>query len=255
MSYTIPWNLESQSIKHILNHNLYGKNQRTALEISLPNTQIVTSSNELYLKTPLQLQNIETSWENLNKLLKLLLEDSVLGAGLVFSPICGSTANFNDTVYEKLCIRWYLVAATMPMFRISSDKPRRDPESLKSQYAKFAVVDAIKKRDKLLLYFNNILIEEEPIIRPMFYNFHDDINTIPLYEQYMIGEALLVAHPMKQNLQNIKVYLPQSKKIWYEFWGGLKINTTGWNTINIIDKDWVMFIAEGYIVPLKLVSY
>lgn len=35
-------------------------------------------------------------------------------------PVCGDTDSFNKSSHETLCIRWYIAAATMPYFRVSS---------------------------------------------------------------------------------------------------------------------------------------
>lgn len=251
MSYTIPWNatVNGDTTKHILRHNSYGQHQRKLFENNLNNVPIVTSSNEVSANIFLHVQNINATWKNLKNVLNIYLEQSLFGRSLISAPICGSNHLYN----EKLCIRWYLLAATMPMFRISSDKPRRNPESLPNKYIRDIVYNAVKKRDMLLPYFYSSLNDNNIVVRPMFYDFYEDDNTLLLDEQYMIGQSLLIAQPLRENLRNIKVYLPQKIKLWYEFWGGQKYSN-GWIKMPVVESDWIMFIAEGHTIPLKWVS-
>lgn len=168
-------------------------------------------------------------------------------------PVCGSTKNFTAS-NEQLCIRWYIVAATMPVFRISSELPRRDPMSLSTGHARNATLDAIKKRYALLPYFHTTLNTDPPLNRPMWYDYANEGETLSLDEQYMVGGSLLVAHPFLPDLAAVKVYLPEGKGCWYEFFGGRKYCRLGWVIVDIVPTDWVMFVAQGSIVPLRNVS-
>lgn len=167
--------------------------------------------------------------------------------------MCGSTkviTAFNELV----CIRWYIVAATMSIFRISSQLPRRDPLSLTTGFARNAAIDAVRKRYALLPYIHTTLNTDPPLTRPMWYDYAEENETLLLDEQYMVGNSLLVAHPFLPDLPAIRVYLPRSKGVWYEFFGGKKYSRLGWVTVDVVPTDWVVFVAQGSIIPLRNVS-
>lgn len=115
-------------------------------------------------------------------------------------------------------------------------------------------IDAIKKRQQLSLYINTVLNGREPLMRPMFYDFPGDNETLHLDQQYMVGSALLVAHPVVVDASRIWVYLPPGAAVWYEFWGGRKYTELGLMQYNIVDRDWINFVAGGSIIPLRNVS-
>lgn len=179
---------------------------------------------------------------------------TVINETCIFSiPVCGCTKAITP-FNELLCVRWYIVAATMPIFRISSQLPRRDPLSLTTGLARNAAIDAIKKRYALLPYIHTILNTDPPLTRPMWYDYAEEKETLRLVEQYMVGNSLLVAHPFLPDLPAIRVYLPRSKGVWYEFFGGRKYDRAGWVTVDVVATDWIVFMAQGSIVPLRNVS-
>lgn len=146
------------------------------------------------------------------------------------------------------------MAATMPIFRISSDFPRRDPASLGTGHAYRIALDAIKKRNQLAVYYHTVMSSGEPLVRPMFYDFYADNETLELDQQYMVGTALLVAQPVLPDVSSVRIYLPPEVGVWYEFWGGKKHTELGWMQMSIVETDWIMFVAGGHIVPLRNVS-
>lgn len=214
----------------------------------------MTASFDYGISQAAIVQNVDASWTNFHHVMRQALYHSLLGGPLISIPVCGSLNDYNATTHEALCIRWYLMAATMPIFRISSDFPRRDPASLGTGYARRIALNAISRRQQLLMYFHTVLSSGEPLVRPMFYDFYMDNETIVLDQQYMVGSSLLVAQPVLPDVTLIRIYLPPSVGVWYEFWGGRNHTELGWMQLGIVETDWIMFIAGGSMVPLRNVS-
>lgn len=255
MSSTIRWNATSQNQSHFLNHNKYAKLQLQSIlnGFTEPNTDVffMTSTNDVDLFYPVLVDDVDTSWTSFQDAMSKMLYNSVFNHPLTAIPVCGSTATFDKVVHEELCIRWYLMASTSPVFRISSED--RFPNSLNTLTAKNLAEKAIDIRYKLQYYFYWILKTGEPLTRPMFYEFPTDNNTFPLNYQYMIGDSILVAHPTLPDQSSIKVYLPEAVGIWYEIWGGTPY-TENWIELSVVESDWIGFVPEGKIVPLVDVS-
>lgn len=257
MSYTLPWNSTTSdgSALHIKNHNAYGAAQISTFRNYFQSVAFVTSATANLAQTePSIVQNINASWTNLQSQIDNVLFKSIFGDRLVSMPVCGDTTFFRGSLQETLCLRWYMVAATMPMFRISSDDPRRDPNNLNTIFAQDTASAAISLRNKLLPYYYTILSKDEPVVRPMFYDYYDNETTFSMRNQYMIGENLLVAHPFSAGRNILQVYLPSRIGIWYEFWGGRMYNTTAeaWINFDIVETDFVGFVAQGSILPMKV---
>lgn len=213
----------------------------------------MSTTKSLDQSDPLLIRNVNASWDELRNKLQNVLFESVTGNHLVTLPVCGDTENF-DPLLETLCLRWYLIAATMPMQRISSASPWRDPTSLNTTFAQKEALKAIDLRKQLLPYYYSILSKNEPVIRPMFYDFYYDEATFSIDTQYMIGDSLLVAHPFTPNRRMLHVYLPSRVGVWYEMWGGHLYNSTAdpRTNLTVLETDFVAFLAQGTIIPLKV---
>lgn len=254
MSNTIPWNATSETNDfHFALHNLYGFMQETMLRKRNGDSFIATASNHIKSNSAVQIQNIDISWEHLSKAIITTLYQSIFGHPLISAPVCGSSKTYNHEMHESLCIRWYIVAATLPLFRISSDGVSRDPESLKTKYAQLHAKNALKIRDVLQPYLFSILNSQTPITRPMFYNYPNDYNTLNLTEQYMIGDSFLVVQPSSPGTYFLQFYLPKAEETWYEYFGGQQY-LPGKANVTIVETDLVMFLAPGKIIPLQDVS-
>lgn len=258
MSFTLPWNSSSTSTsEHIQVHNTYGTAHLKAVKDYLAarkiDTFLMSSCKNQYNSEPVLMENIDTSWDQLRNKLDTVLFESVSGDSLVTVPVCGDTQNF-DPLNEILCIRWYVIAATMPMFRVSSVTPWRDPDNLHSTFAKKQALKAIDLRNQLLRYYYTLLSKNEPVIRPMFYDFYHDEKMFSVEGQYMIGKNILISNPFTPGKKTLHVYLPQEVEIWYEIWGGELYNVTvnPWISISLVESDIVAFLAQGTILPLMV---
>ncbi|XP_018572083.1 lysosomal alpha-glucosidase-like [Anoplophora glabripennis] len=255
MSNTLPWNTTSNgSTLHINNHNAYGTSQMLSFQNYFKNISIIMSASLTFEQTvPSMIQNVNASWTDLQLQTDNMLFMSIFGNHLVNLPVCGDTTFFRSSLQETLCLRWYLIAATMPMFKISSLEPWRDPSNLNSVFAQNTASSTIELRNRLLPYYYTILNRNEPVIRPMFYDYYENETTFSLNNQYMIGESILVAHPFSTGRNRLQVYLPSRIEIWYELWGGRMYNSTknAWTDFDIVETDFIAFISQGNILPIK----
>lgn len=258
MSFTLPWNSNSSSeSQHIQVHNTYGTSHLKAIKEYLAeeknNIFLMSSCKNQYNSEPVLMENIDSTWDQLRTKLDTILFESIVGNSLVTLPVCGDTDTF-DPLNEILCIRWYFIAATMPMFRVSSVSPWREPNNLYSIFSKKQALKALDLRNQLLRYYYTILSKNEPVIRPMLYDFYHDEKMFSVEDQYMIGKNILVSNPFTPGKKALQVYLPQEIGIWYEIWGGKLYNATvnPLITISVVENDIVAFLAQGTILPLTV---
>ncbi|KAL1506617.1 hypothetical protein ABEB36_005944 [Hypothenemus hampei] len=260
LQYTLPWTLNESkaSVIHFDKHNLYGEFQKTALQTHFQ----FQSSEESLILSPTNLfgdpepdisDNFSTSWANFNTYLNQILFKSIIGDRMFGLPICGDTIDYNKTAHETLCMRWYLAAAMLPFFRVSSGDIFRDPVNLNSQFAVKIVKSAMRKRMLLQDYFYTLLEKGEPVVRPMYFDYFYNTSTFSLESQYTIGTDIIVAHPLTSERTRLQVYLPHARGVWYEFWGGTpyKSDTNQFVEVDIVESDLLMFIAQGSVIALS----
>lgn len=129
------------------------------MEPNLPDFVLSASSSLRGSPTPLN-QVLNTTWLNLERMLTNSLFHSIFVNPLgSVTPVCGTPSyKFSVAIEENLCLRWYLVAATLPLFYINSDGDyHRDPVTFLSKNVQEKAIVAIRKRYALLPYFNTVL--------------------------------------------------------------------------------------------------
>jgi len=150
------------------------------------------------------------------------------------------------------------MSSVLPLMRVSSSGPLRDPVNLPSEFSRQAVMTALELRYSLLAYFYSLFHEANstgvPVARPMFFDFPADNRTWTIDEQFMIGPALMANPAFYKDAVTVPVYLPKNTT-WYHFLGGHQVNNgTGGLAVSIpsLKKDLVLLLRGGYIVPYQV---
>ena len=71
----------------------------------------------------------------------------------------------------------------------------------------------------------------EPVVRPLFYDFPNDRQAIPVQDSFMLGPDLLVAPVLEEGAVDREVYLPQHEGGWFDFHDGRHVD--GGQTITV----------------------
>ena len=83
----------------------------------------------------------------------------------------------------------------------------------------------IKLRQRLLPYFYTLFEEcnrtGAPIVRPLLFEYPDDETTYAMDDEFLVGDALLVAPITRPGIEHRHVYLPRGT--WSHFWTGVQI--------------------------------
>ncbi|XP_017774708.1 PREDICTED: lysosomal alpha-glucosidase-like [Nicrophorus vespilloides] len=240
LTKTLPWNiLNSKKEKHYVVHNDYALDQ---LKSADEKDFVLLSSPDDESRSLGFIENVPTTWGSFKEMMVRNLFYGFFVNPLISTPVCGTNHTFDD---DTLCFRWYMMSATMPIIRSSDLWPN------KLGHGKIIAENALKIRESLIPYFWMFLDNDEPLARPMFYDFPDDNATFPLDEQYMLGDKLLVGQIVLPDVFIKNVYLPMVDGGWFEFWGGINYPDSGWINFPVVESDWIMFIKSGSIVPLK----
>ncbi len=82
--------------------------------------------------------------------------------------------------------------------------------------------DMIKLRMRLLPYLYTLFEESHrtgaPILRPLLFEYPEDETTYALDDEFLLGDALLIAPITRPGIEHRSVYLPEGT--WFHFWTG-----------------------------------
>ena len=83
------------------------------------------------------------------------------------------------------------------------------------------IAEVINFRYTLIPYFYSLLYEAHkygyPIMRPLFYEFQNDLNCYDTFDTFMLGKSLLIANVLEKGVKKRKIYFPKGCN-WYDYW-------------------------------------
>lgn len=190
-------------------------------------------------------------------------------------PLWFWNGDFNDGVldpgYRELYTRWLQFGTFLPMFRShGTDTPREPWNFINQDGITLPFYETILKyidlRYKLLPYIYSLAYKAHTeayiMMRSFVFDFADDSKAINCKDEYMFGDAFLVAPvyepmyygPNGQVIDNVaetrKVYLPENS-VWYDFETN-KCYEGGQTIIaNAPLETMPLFVRAGSIIPMS----
>jgi len=219
--------------------------------------------------------DVTSSWENLAKQIPAALNFSLCGIPYWNSDIGGffSNGNFrggvNNKTFHELYVRWMQFAAFTPMMRShGTDTPREIYQfGQPGDWSFDAQARILKLRYRLLPYLYatawQVTTHDASFMRPLFMDYPNDPTLTDLADQYLFGNALMVAPVLKaqyvkienntlteslDQIQSRNVYLPANSR-WVDFWTGETLEggqtVTKATPIDLIP----LYVKAGSILP------
>ncbi|XP_005860358.1 PREDICTED: neutral alpha-glucosidase C isoform X1 [Myotis brandtii] len=191
-------------------------------------------------------------WSYLKISIPMLLTLSVTGISFCGADVGG----FVGDPEAELLVRWYQAGAYQPFFRGHStiNSKRREPWLFGEEHTQL-IREAIRERYTLLPYWYCLFycahVTAEPIMRPLWVEFPDELETFGVEDEYMLGSALLV-HPVTEPKATVvDVFLPGSNEVWYD--SKTFASWEGACTVKIpVALDTIpVFQRGGSVVPIK----
>ncbi len=202
--------------------------------------------------------DVSRSWTGLRAQLLNLQSMSLSGIPYVHSDAGGFGGGDID---PELYTRWLQFAAFTPIFRphgtalgdldpTVKDIPS-EPTFQQEPYKSFAR-NIIKQRYFLLPYNYSLSFEQtlygKPLIRPLFYYDASDTMLLHAQDEYLWGDAFLVAPVLQPGATERKLYLPAGN--WYSWQTG-EIKSGGkWITDKTDISLLPVYVKAGSFVPL-----
>lgn len=171
-----------------------------------------------------------------------------------------------DMGYRELYVRWFQYGAFLPVFRSHGTDCRREPWNFGKKGEMFydALCNACRLRYRLLPYIYSLAgavwTKGEIMMRPLVYDFPEDVRAAGISEQYMFGPSLMVCPvtmpicygkgnvPVNDPIKQIEVYLPDGA-VWYDFYTNEKY-LGGQEIMAEVCIDRIpVFVRAGAIIP------
>lgn len=194
-----------------------------------------------------------STWESLRLTLPM-----VLGLGLSGIAFTGAdVGGFAGFPSGELFVRWLQLGIFFPFLRAHTvfDSHDQEPWSWGEPYLSINR-ETIRLRYRLLPYLYTALWQctqsGMPIARPLLLAFQDDPATFALEDQFLCGDALLVAPVLEAGATKRTVYLPAGT--WYDFWSDALYEGAA-NVEAAAPLERIpLFVRAGSVVPMVFVG-
>jgi alpha-glucosidase len=159
----------------------------------------------------------QSFWEHLRMSIPMLSNLGVSGMAFVGTDVGG----FGYDCTGELLSRWVQIGCFTPLFRNHSAALTRDQEPWTfDERTEQINRKYIQLRYRLLPYLYDQLWRSEksglPLIRPLVLHYQEDHQTHNLNDQFLCGDAFMVAPIVQQGQTVRQVYLPQGT--WVDYW-------------------------------------
>ncbi|XP_051976059.1 neutral alpha-glucosidase AB isoform X4 [Xyrauchen texanus] len=145
-----------------------------------------------------------------------------LSLGLVGISFCGAdVGGFFKHPSAELLVRWYQAGAYQPFFRAHAhlDTPRREPWLFGPEITAL-IREAVRQRYALLpnwyQLFYNAHRTGQPVMRPLWVEYPEDVTTFSIEDEYLLGKDLLVHPVTDEGSMGVTAYLPGKGEVWYD---------------------------------------
>lgn len=246
-----------EAATHAETHNLYGlkmaQSAAEAMERHRPNERsfILTRSGYAGVQrwSSVWMGDNQSLWEHLEMSLPMLCNMGLSGVAFVGCDIGGFAGNATGELFA----RWMQVGLLYPLMRghSSMGTARHEPwvfgdrvEAICREY--------LELRYRLLPYLYSLFWEAAstgaPILRPLLYHFPNDPHTYALYDQVLLGPALMAAPVYRPGVEHRAVYLPAGT--WYDWWTGDRYEGPTHILGHAPLERMPLYVKAGGIIPL-----
>jgi len=149
---------------------------------------------------------------------------SLRGFPYLMPDMVGGNQYDNDRMDGELLIRWAQASALMPLLQFSVGPWHFDEECVR--LAREASQMHVEFAPYIIALANAVPKTGEPILRPLWYEFPEDKEAQPITDEFMVGDAVVVAPVLSKGAVTRDVYLPAGE--WREYRSGKTVSGGQW---------------------------
>lgn len=215
--------------------------------------------------------DIHSSFRSLRDQLRAGLNMAIAGIPWWTTDIGGfHSGDIRDPDFHELIIRWFQYGTFCPVFRLHGDREPHTPPPGTSGGGIFGsgaanevwtygekAYEIFRKymfiRERLRPYIRQIMKEAHekgtPPMRPLFYDFPQDMTAWEIDDQYMFGPDILVAPILYEGQRSRRVYLPEGAE-WKCTIDGRKYDGGQWIECDAPIEDIPLFLRDNADLPI-----
>ncbi len=215
--------------------------------------------------------DIATRWEDMKAQISAGLNFAMsgipywtmdIGGFCVESRYVAGQAEFNKTGREnadykewrELNTRWYQFGAFCPLFRAHGQYPFREVWHIapEGHPAYNSILYYTRLRYNMMPYIYSLAgmthFKDYTIMRPLVMDFSSDAKVNDIGDQYMFGNAMMVAPVYEYGARSRTMYFPAGNG-WYDFYSGSYVQGGQTLTVDAPYERMPLYVREGAIVP------
>lgn len=193
------------------------------------------------------------SWDHLRLSIPMLLNLGASGVAFAGADVGG----FSGSPSAELYARWLQAAALTPFLRSHTEWGSKDQEPF-AYGPEFTDINraTIELRYRLLPYLYTLFEEHTrtgaPVMRPLWFEYPDDVRTYLIEDEYLVGRDLLVAPVVTEGAVKRRVYFPKGDA-WVDWWTGALYEGGTDADVEAPISRLPLFIRAGAVVPVQAV--
>lgn len=243
---------------HAETHNLYGYNMARAAAEGLNRLRpkersfVLTRSGFAGVQrwSSVWMGDNQSLWEHLEMSLPMLCNMGLSGVPFVGADIGGFAGNAT----AELFARWMQVGMLYPLMRAHSSMTTAQHEPwVFGEQVEAICREYIELRYQLLPFFYTLFWEASqtgaPILRPLLYEYPNDVKTYHIHDQVLLGSHLMAAPVYRPGVEYRAVYLPEGT--WFDWWTGEKFDGNQTILAHAPVERMPMYVKAGAIIPMQ----
>ncbi len=193
--------------------------------------------------------DVNRTWGGLSGQTEIALQMGMQGMGYMHSDLGGFAGeNLDDELY----VRWLQYGVFQPIFRPHAQEEVASEPVYRSAKAMQLVKKAIELRYQLMPYNYTLAFQNSqsglPLMRPMIFEEPNNPSAQTTGDQYLWGNAFLVAPVLSAGQKKREVYFPRTSN-WFEL-GRKKYNAGARHTIPLEEESIPVFVRGGAFIPV-----
>lgn len=157
---------------------------------------------------------------------------------------------FSGSPIEELFGRWSFFGLMSSHSRVHGFPPREPWHYSDSFQKTFRAVSMLRYRLMPYIYTQAAVCSSKglPLMKALLLNYPDDPTAWTIEDEYLLGNDILIAPLMEENIQSRKVYLPEGK--WVDHASKTIYNGNKWHLIAAGDLRGIVLYRWGAIIPI-----
>lgn len=253
-----PQGPEAERTDHAETHNLYGLHMaraaKEAMDLLRPDERsfVLTRSGFAGIQrwSAVWMGDNQSQWDHLDASLPTLCNMGLSGVPFVGSDIGGFAGNATAEMFA----RWMQVGVLYPFMRghSAAGTAQHEPWIFGDETERICR-EYIELRYRLLPYMYTLFWQATqtgaPVLRPLVYEFPDDVQTYTLYDQVLLGPSLMAAPVYRPGVTHRAVYLPQGT--WFDWWTGERFKGASPILAHAPLNRMPLYVRAGAIIPMQ----